>query len=86
MWLFLQVSKSDRSKSRESDHRGSRSSERERNRDEEHPSAASQAAARDRAIQKKRKEIDEVCSDILGKGIVINRLTEREMRNKRNLY
>lgn len=54
------VSKSDRSKSRESDHRGSRSSERERNRDEEHPSAASQAAARDRAIQKKRKEIDEV--------------------------
>ncbi|KAI3357599.1 hypothetical protein L3Q82_016015 [Scortum barcoo] len=51
---------SDRNQSRERDHRGTRSKERERSRDREPPSAASQAAARDRAIQQKRREIDEV--------------------------
>ncbi|KAK7884885.1 hypothetical protein WMY93_028008 [Mugilogobius chulae] len=48
-------SKSDKSQSRERDHRGNRSREPETNQ-----SSAKQAAARDRAIQKKRKEIDEV--------------------------
>ncbi|XP_059190063.1 periphilin-1 [Centropristis striata] len=53
-------SKSDRNQSRERDHRGSKSKERERSRDRELPSTASQTALRDRAIQQKRKEIDEV--------------------------
>uniref|UniRef100_A0A8C6TRK5 Periphilin-1 C-terminal domain-containing protein n=1 Tax=Neogobius melanostomus TaxID=47308 RepID=A0A8C6TRK5_9GOBI len=48
-------SKSDKSQSRERDHRGSRSKE-----PEPEQSAAKQAAARDRAIQKKRREIDQV--------------------------
>ncbi|GAA6216385.1 serine/arginine repetitive matrix protein 5-like [Lates japonicus] len=46
--------------SRERDHRGTKSKEREQSRDGELPSTASQTAARDRAIQQKRKEIDEV--------------------------
>uniref|UniRef100_A0A4W6EQA0 Periphilin-1 C-terminal domain-containing protein n=1 Tax=Lates calcarifer TaxID=8187 RepID=A0A4W6EQA0_LATCA len=46
--------------SRERDHRGTKSKEREQSRDRELPSTASQTAARDRAIQQKRKEIDEV--------------------------
>ncbi|CAJ1084950.1 periphilin-1 [Xyrichtys novacula] len=50
---------SDRNQSRERDHRGSNSRERERSRDRDPPSA-SQTMARDRAIQKKRREIDEV--------------------------
>lgn len=54
------VSQSDRSQSRERDHKGSKSKERERSRDGELPSTASQTVARDRAIQQKRKEIDEV--------------------------
>ncbi|XP_074536898.1 uncharacterized protein LOC141798882 [Halichoeres trimaculatus] len=51
---------SDRNQSRERDHRGSKSRERERSRDRDPPSTASQTMARDRAIQQKRKEIDEV--------------------------
>ncbi|XP_029291684.1 periphilin-1-like [Cottoperca gobio] len=54
------ICQNDRSQSRERDHRGSKSKERERSRDEELPSTASQMATRDRAIQQKRKEIDEV--------------------------
>ncbi|XP_073326863.1 uncharacterized protein [Pagrus major] len=55
------VAQSDRNQSRERDHRGSKSKERERSsRDGELPSTASQTVARDRAIQQKRKEIDEV--------------------------
>ncbi|XP_040049380.2 uncharacterized protein LOC120829394 isoform X2 [Gasterosteus aculeatus] len=46
---------SDRNQSRERDHTGTRSKERERSRDGELP-----PATRDRAIQQKRKEIDEV--------------------------
>lgn len=48
-------SKSDKSQSRERDHGGSRSREKE-----SELSSAKQAAARERAIQKKRKEIDQV--------------------------
>lgn len=48
-------SKSDKSQSRERDNRGSRSKE-----PEPDQSTAKQAAARDRAIQKKRREIDQV--------------------------
>ncbi|XP_044067854.1 periphilin-1 [Siniperca chuatsi] len=51
---------SDRNQSRERDHRGTKSNERERSRDGELPSTASQTVTRDRAIQQKRKEIDEV--------------------------
>ncbi|XP_020485154.2 periphilin-1 [Labrus bergylta] len=50
----------DRNQSRERDHRGSGSRERERSRDGDLPSTASQTMARDRAIQQKRREIDEV--------------------------
>ncbi|XP_068997266.1 periphilin-1 [Embiotoca jacksoni] len=50
----------DRNQNRESDHRGTKSKERERSRDWELPSTGSQTAARDRAIQQKRREIDEV--------------------------
>ncbi|XP_070696388.1 periphilin-1 [Pempheris klunzingeri] len=51
---------SDRNQSRERDHRGTKSKERERSWDRELPSTASQTVARDRAIQQKRREIDEV--------------------------
>ncbi|KAG7228217.1 hypothetical protein INR49_013380 [Caranx melampygus] len=51
---------SDRNQSRERDHRGTKSKEREPSRDRELPLTASQTAARDRAIQQKRREIDEV--------------------------
>lgn len=54
------VSQSDRNQSREKDHRGTKSKDRERSRDRELPSTVSQTAARDRAIQQKRREIDEV--------------------------
>ncbi|KAM9350538.1 uncharacterized protein ABDE67_007839 [Symphorus nematophorus] len=54
------VCQSDRNQSRERDHRGSKSKERERSRDGELPSPVSQTVARDRAIQQKRREIDEV--------------------------
>ncbi|XP_070767090.1 serine/arginine repetitive matrix protein 5-like isoform X2 [Enoplosus armatus] len=54
------VCQSDRNQSRERDHRGTKSKERERSRDRELPSTASQAVTRDRAIQQKRREIDEV--------------------------
>lgn len=49
---------SNRNQSRERDHRGTKSKERSGER--ELPSTVSQTAARDRAIQQKRKEIDEV--------------------------
>ncbi|XP_063320503.1 periphilin-1 [Pelmatolapia mariae] len=49
---------SDRNQSRERDHKGTKSKERSGER--ELPSTVSQTAARDRAIQQKRKEIDEV--------------------------
>ncbi|XP_072305780.1 uncharacterized protein [Eucyclogobius newberryi] len=48
-------SKSDKSQSRERDHKGNRSRE-----PETHKSTAKETATRDRAIQRKRKEIDEV--------------------------
>lgn len=54
------VSQSDRNQSRDRDHRGSKSKEREGSRDGEPPSTVSQTMARDRAIQQKRREIDEV--------------------------
>ncbi|XP_053173575.1 periphilin-1 [Scomber japonicus] len=54
------ASQSGRNQSRERDHRGTKSKERERSRDGELPSTTSQTAARDRAIQQKRREIDEV--------------------------
>ncbi|XP_040921528.1 periphilin-1 [Toxotes jaculatrix] len=54
------VCQSDRNQSRERDHRGTKSKEREQSRDGELPSTVSQTAARDRAIQQKRREIDEV--------------------------
>ncbi|XP_005931789.1 periphilin-1 isoform X2 [Haplochromis burtoni] len=49
---------SNRNQSRERDHKGTKSKERSGER--ELPSTVSQTAARDRAIQQKRKEIDEV--------------------------
>lgn len=52
-------SKSDKSQSRERDHKASRSREPEPNPNPDQ-STAKQAAARDRAIQKKRREIDQV--------------------------
>ncbi|XP_029363259.1 periphilin-1 [Echeneis naucrates] len=45
---------------RERDHRRTKSKEREQSRDRELPLTSSQTAARDRAIQQKRREIDEV--------------------------
>ncbi|XP_026189392.1 periphilin-1 [Mastacembelus armatus] len=54
------VCQNDRNQSRERDHRGTKSKERERSRDRELPSTVSQTVARDRAIQQKRREIDEV--------------------------
>lgn len=73
------VSQSDRSQSRESDHKGSKSKERERSRDGELPLTASQMVARDRAIQQKRKEIDEVyyqeCEMF---GLVVKMLIEKD--------
>ncbi|KAM7404916.1 hypothetical protein PAMP_012220 [Pampus punctatissimus] len=54
------ASQSSRNQNRERDHRGSKSIERERSRDSELPLTVGQTAARDRAIQQKRKEIDEV--------------------------
>lgn len=50
----------DRNQSRERDHRGGKGKDGERSRDTELPSTVSQTAARDRAIQQKRKEIDEM--------------------------
>jgi len=58
--IFLQVCQSVRTQSRERDHRATNSKDRERSRDGELPLTASQTAARDRAIQQKRREIDEV--------------------------
>nr|XP_015823734.2 periphilin-1 isoform X2 [Nothobranchius furzeri] len=49
-----------RNQSRERDHRETTSKDREWSRDGELPLTASQMAARDRAIQQKRREIDEV--------------------------
>ncbi|KAA8590899.1 hypothetical protein FQN60_001842 [Etheostoma spectabile] len=57
---YLKDCQNDRNHSRERDHRGTKSKEREQSRDRELPSNASQMATRDRAIQKKRREIDEV--------------------------
>nr|XP_046251796.1 periphilin-1 [Scatophagus argus]XP_046251797.1 periphilin-1 [Scatophagus argus] len=57
---MLIVAQSDRNQSSDRDHRGTKSKDRERSRDGELPSAVSQAVARDRAIQQKRREIDEV--------------------------
>ncbi|XP_029011319.1 periphilin-1-like [Betta splendens] len=56
----LTICQSDRKQSRERDHRGAKSKERERSRDGELPPTASQTVARERAIQQKRREIDEV--------------------------
>ncbi|XP_034393889.1 periphilin-1 [Cyclopterus lumpus] len=50
----------DRNQSWQRDHTGAKGSERERSREGDPPSTASQTATRDRAIQKKRREIDEV--------------------------
>ncbi|XP_072223914.1 uncharacterized protein [Leuresthes tenuis] len=54
------VCQSVRTQSRERDHRATNSKDRERSRDGELPLTGSQTAARDRAIQQKRREIDEV--------------------------
>ncbi|KAK2897483.1 hypothetical protein Q8A73_013863 [Channa argus] len=54
------ICQNDRKQSRERDHRGAKSKERERSRDREPPSTLSQMVARDRAIQQKRRDIDEV--------------------------
>lgn len=58
--VVLQVSLSDRHQSSERDQRASKSKDREWSKDMELPLTASQTAARDRAIQQKRREIDEV--------------------------
>ncbi|XP_045912785.1 serine/arginine repetitive matrix protein 5 isoform X1 [Micropterus dolomieu] len=54
------VCQNDKNQSRERDHRGTKSKERERSRDGELPSTASQTVTRERAIQQKRREIDEM--------------------------
>ncbi|XP_047227507.1 periphilin-1 [Girardinichthys multiradiatus] len=54
------VFQNERNQSRERDHTATKSKDRERGRDGELPLTASQTAARDRAIQQKRREIDEV--------------------------
>ncbi|MEQ2310216.1 hypothetical protein AMECASPLE_006659 [Ameca splendens] len=54
------VFQNERNQSRERDHTATKSKDRERGIDGELPLTASQTAARDRAIQQKRKEIDEV--------------------------
>uniref|UniRef100_A0A3Q0T2H4 Periphilin-1 C-terminal domain-containing protein n=1 Tax=Amphilophus citrinellus TaxID=61819 RepID=A0A3Q0T2H4_AMPCI len=68
----------------ERDHRGTKS--RERSRDRELPSTVSQTAARDRAIQQKRKEIDEVyyqeCEMF---GFVVKMLIEKDPSLERSI-
>ncbi|XP_076023113.1 uncharacterized protein LOC143013390 [Genypterus blacodes] len=54
------VSQSERNESRERDHKRSSSKERAQSRDSELPSSAAQEAARNRAIEEKRKEIEKV--------------------------
>lgn len=58
--MQITVFQNERTQSRERDHRATKSKERARSRDGELPLTASQTAARDRAIQQKRREIDEV--------------------------
>uniref|UniRef100_A0A3Q2E2J3 Periphilin-1-like n=2 Tax=Cyprinodon variegatus TaxID=28743 RepID=A0A3Q2E2J3_CYPVA len=58
--MHFTVFQNERNQSRERDHRATKSKDRERSRDGELPLTASQTAARDRAIQQKRREIDEV--------------------------
>uniref|UniRef100_A0A1A7XBE8 Periphilin 1 n=1 Tax=Iconisemion striatum TaxID=60296 RepID=A0A1A7XBE8_9TELE len=58
--LQFTVFQDERNQSRERDHRTTTSKDREWSRDGELPLTASQTAARDRAIQQKRREIDEV--------------------------
>ncbi|XP_028309588.1 periphilin-1-like [Gouania willdenowi] len=59
--MQFSVGQSDRNQSRERDHKGGGSKEREQSRDSrELPSTVSQTTARYRAIQQKRKEIEEV--------------------------
>ncbi|XP_034446490.1 periphilin-1 isoform X2 [Hippoglossus hippoglossus] len=69
----------DRSHSKKSDHTGSESKEKEQSRDRELPLTASQTPTRDRAIQQKRREIDEVyyreCQMF---GLVTKMLIEKE--------
>lgn len=62
--LLLQTGQSNRNQSSEKDHKGTKSKDRERSREGELPSTASQMAARDRAIQQKRREIDEVVKSV----------------------
>ncbi|KAM3617372.1 uncharacterized protein V6R79_005393 [Siganus canaliculatus] len=58
--MQFNVGQSDRNQSRERDHKRNRSKERERSGDREPSINTSQMVARDRAIQQKRREIDEV--------------------------
>ncbi|KAM4571068.1 uncharacterized protein V3H82_010785 [Fundulus diaphanus] len=58
--MQITVFQNEGNQSRERDHRATKSNDRERSRDGELPLTASQTAARDRAIQQKRREIDEV--------------------------
>lgn len=58
--FIFQAGESNRNQSSDRDHRGTKSKERERSWEEELPSAEGHAVARDRAIQRKRREIDEV--------------------------
>ncbi|XP_037539755.1 periphilin-1 [Nematolebias whitei] len=58
--MLVTIFQDERNQSKEGDHRATKSKDRERSRDGELPLTASQTAARDRAIQLKRREIDEV--------------------------
>ncbi|XP_060930819.1 periphilin-1 [Limanda limanda] len=70
---------SDRSHIKKSDHRGSNSKEKEQSRDRELSLTASQTTTRDRAIQQKRKEIDEVYyQECQMFGLVTKMLIEKE--------
>nr|XP_019951548.1 PREDICTED: periphilin-1-like [Paralichthys olivaceus] len=54
------VCQKNRNHSRERDHKGTKSKEKEQSRDRELPLTVNQTTTRDRAIQQKRREIDEV--------------------------
>ncbi|XP_017264870.1 periphilin-1 [Kryptolebias marmoratus] len=58
--MQVTIFQDERIQSKERDHRATKSKDGERSRDGELPLTASQTAARDRAIQQKRREIDEV--------------------------
>ncbi|XP_071776901.1 uncharacterized protein LOC139928310 [Centroberyx gerrardi] len=76
---FTVPQESERNQSRERDHKGAKGKERERSRDREPHSAASQTAARNRAIQHKRREIEEVYrQDCDTFGVVVRMLIAKD--------